>query len=71
VISKNEIKKIKKPIWLYLSEEDLNQIKDLNLTITHKKVFIDYPISRLKLKFLLESKRANILQNKYLIKIQN
>ena len=71
VISKNEIKKINKPIWLYLSEEDLNQIKDLNLTITHKKVFIDYPISRLKLKFLLEIKRTSILENKYLIKIQN
>ena len=71
VIGINEIKNIKKPIWLYLSEGDLDQIKDLNLTITHKKVFVDYPISRLKLKFLLENKRASMLKNKYLIKIQN
>jgi len=71
VIDKNEIKNIKKPIWLYVSEGDLDQIKDLNVTITHKKVFVDYPISRLKLNFLLESKRANILKNKYLLKIQN
>jgi len=71
VIDINEIKNIKKPIWLYLSEGDLDQIKDLNLTITHKKVFVDYPISRLKLKFLLENKRASMLKNKYLIKIQN
>jgi 4-amino-4-deoxy-L-arabinose transferase-like glycosyltransferase len=67
----DKIKSIETPFWLYVSEEDFSQIQDLKMNITQKKVFPNYPITKLKLKFLLASKRADIVKNYYLIKIEN
>ncbi len=71
VISKNEIVHLKKPIWLFIKENDLKELEDLNTKIITKKTFFNYPISRLKLDFLLENKRDNVLEKRHLIKIIN
>jgi 4-amino-4-deoxy-L-arabinose transferase-like glycosyltransferase len=71
ILDKSQLKNIKKPFWLYIREEDFNQLNNLNIKITEKKTFADYPITRLKLDFLLENKRINTIKNRYLIKIEN
>jgi hypothetical protein len=49
----------------------LEEIKDLNLKIAVKKSFDDYPITRLKIQFLVAKSRQEVLKKKYLIKIIN
>lgn len=71
VIHKTQITNLKKPFWLYIRQEDFNQLNDLKIKIIEKKTFANYPITRLKLNFLLENERANVIQNRYLIKIEN
>jgi 4-amino-4-deoxy-L-arabinose transferase-like glycosyltransferase len=70
VISKNEIVNFKKAIWIFVKEKDLKELKDLKVTVIAKKTFYNYPISRLKLDFLLENKRSNVLEKRHLIKIK-
>lgn len=71
IITKNEINTTKDSFWVYTNAEDLAEITKLKANITKKIDFQDYPITRLKLKFLLENKRATVLEHKYLIKIEN
>ncbi|NJM79430.1 MAG: hypothetical protein HC854_07135 [Flavobacterium sp.] len=72
VIYKTEIKNMKEPFWLYLKEEeDFNEINKENIKIVYKKVFPNYPVTKLKLNFLLENKRAEQVSHRYLIKIKN
>lgn len=71
VIHKSQITNLKKPFWLYIREEDFNQLNDLKIKIIEKKTFANYRITKLKLNFLLENERANVIQNRYLIKIEN
>jgi hypothetical protein len=56
--------------WLYIWEEDLSKLDTLQLNITTKKEFINYPITQLKLNFLLQNKRMNEIQKRYLLKIE-
>jgi 4-amino-4-deoxy-L-arabinose transferase-like glycosyltransferase len=70
-ISKENLTSIKNSFWVYISEEDLEEIKDLNLKIAVKKSFDDYPITRLKIQFLVAKSRQEVLKKKYLIKIIN
>lgn len=71
VITKEDILTFKKPIWIFIKEDDLNELGDLNLTVIAKKTFFNYPISRLKIDFLLENKRISVLEKRHLIKIKN
>ena len=68
-ISINDLDTIKSSYWLYTNQDNLLAIQK-NKTILEKKAFVDYPITRLKLKFLLESKRQENLKNYYLLKIK-
>ena len=70
-MTREKLTTIKNSFWIYISEEDFQEIKDLNLNIVAKKSFEDYPITRLKLKFLLAKSRKEVLKKKYLIKIIN
>jgi len=70
IITKEQFQEVKHPFWLYLSEEELSQVKNLELKITRKISFQDYPITQLKINFLLVSKRQNELKHKFLIKIE-
>ena len=70
-MTREKLTTIKNSFWVYISEEDFQEIKDLNLNIVAKKSFEDYPITRLKLKFLLAKSRKEVLKKKYLIKIIN
>lgn len=70
-VTREKLTTIKNSFWVYISEEDFQEIKDLNLNIVAKKSFEDYPITRLKLKFLLAKSRKEVLKKKYLIKIIN
>lgn len=70
-VTREKLTTIKNSFWIYISEEDFQEIKDLNLNIVAKKSFEDYPITRLKLKFLLAKSRKEVLKKKYLIKITN
>jgi hypothetical protein len=70
-ITKENLTSIKNSFWVYISEEDLEEIKDLNLKIAVKKSFDDYPITRLKIQFLVAKSRQEVLKKKYLIKIIN
>lgn len=71
VVNATQVKNMKKPFWLYIRAEDFAQLKDSNIKIIEKKTFSNYPITRLKLDFLLENKRASVIKNRYLIKIEN
>ena len=68
-ISINDLDTIKSSYWLYTNQDNLLAIQK-NKTILEKKAFVDYPITRLKLKFLLESKRQENLKYYYLLKIK-
>ena len=70
-MTKEKLTTIKNSFWVYISEEDLEKIKDLNLKIVVKKSFDYYPITRLKLKFLIARSRQDLLKKNYLIKIIN
>ena len=54
--------------WLYTDGANLSEIQKAK-TILETKKFADYPITRLKLDFLLESKRKENLKYYYLLKI--
>lgn len=68
-ISIKDLDTIKNSCWLYTNEDNLHTIQK-SKTILEKKAFVDYPITRLKLKFLLESKRQENLKYYYLLKIK-
>jgi len=70
-VTREKLTTIKNSFWVYISEDDFQEIKDLKLNIVAKKSFEDYPITRLKLKFLLSKSRKEVLKKKYLIKIIN
>lgn len=70
-VSALEINSVKKPFWLLINKENSIDIKNLKLNVTKKVEFVDYPITRLKLKFLLQSKRDKELHKKLLLKIEN
>lgn len=65
----SDLDTIKSPYWVYANEEDLLKIQK-SKNVIEKKSFVDYPITRLKLKFLLESKREENLNHYYLLKIK-
>jgi 4-amino-4-deoxy-L-arabinose transferase-like glycosyltransferase len=65
----SDLDTIKNSYWLYAKEEDLIKIQKRKIII-EKKSFVDYPITRLKLNFLLESKREENLDHYYLLKIK-
>lgn len=71
VLPKSQINSNKNIYWLYIWEDDLSNLKPLQGKITAKKEFVNYPITQLKLSFLLENKRATELEKRYLIKIEN
>lgn len=64
-----DIDTIRNSCWLYTSDENLATIEKSH-SILEKKKFADYPITRLKLPFLLESKRQDNLKYYYLLKIK-
>ena len=57
IISKEDLKNCNEKTWLYINEEDLNDIEASNLKIISKKAFKQYRITILKINFLLENKR--------------
>ncbi len=68
-ISIKDLDTIKNSFWLYAKKEDLPEIQKSKL-ILEKRAFVDYPITRLKLNFLLESKRKEQLKYNYLLRIK-
>ena len=71
LIKMENIKNIKGAFWIYVSEENLRMLKNKNVNITKKVAFADYPITKIKLNFLLSEKRATVISYKYLIQIIN
>jgi 4-amino-4-deoxy-L-arabinose transferase-like glycosyltransferase len=71
VINQKELQNIKTPCWIYIEDEKLENLKKLKFKIVENKEFSSYPITRLKLKFLLSDTRAKELHKKHLIKISN
>ena len=55
--------------WLYTNGDNLSEIQKTE-TILETKKFADYPITRLKLDFLLYSKRYKTITYNYLLKIK-
>ncbi len=70
VIYKEQLDTISTASWLYVDEEQKKSIEDSKFTILEDKVFYSYPITRLKLKFLLASSREKQLEKKHLLKIK-
>lgn len=64
-----DIDSIHKSCWLYTDEDNLAEIQKTKMILEVKR-FADYPITRLKLDFLLESKRTETLKYNYLLKIK-
>ncbi|MFZ4105693.1 ArnT family glycosyltransferase [Flavobacterium sp.] len=69
LITLKDIDTIQKPCWLFTKQDNLQQIES-KVQVIEKKKFENYPITRLKLPFLLEQKRAGTLEYYYLIKIK-
>ena len=68
-ISIKDLGSIHESCWLYTNGDNLSEIQKTK-TILETKKFADYPITRLKLGFLLESKRPEMLKYNYLLKIK-
>ena len=68
-LSLKDVDTIKKTCWLYTNQEHLLEIEK-KFQIIEKKKFSDYPITQLKLAFLLEKKRLGTLDYYYLIQIE-
>ena len=64
-----EIGTLKNSCWLFTKAENLNQIESI-FEVVEKKKFENYPITRLKLPFLLQQKREQTLEYYYLVKIK-
>ena len=64
-----DIDTLKNSCWLFAKEENLPAIQK-SKTVLEKKAFADYRITRLKLNFLLESKRKENLEYYYLLRIK-
>jgi hypothetical protein len=64
-----DIDTLKNSCWLFAKEENLPAIQK-SKTVLEKKAFADYRITRLKLNFLLESKRQENLEYYYLLRIK-
>jgi hypothetical protein len=60
---------IEKPYWLFIEKSKLKAIK--NYQYNKIKSFDSYPITKLKLPFLLSKTREQQLEKKYLIRIVN
>jgi len=68
-ITLTEIGTLKNSCWLFTKAENLNQIES-KFEVVEKKKFENYPITRLKLPFLLHQKREQTLEYYYLVKIK-
>lgn len=68
-IALTEIGALKNSCWLFTKAENLNKI-ETKFEVIEKKKFENYPITRLKLPFLLQQKREQTLEYYYLIKIK-
>ena len=68
-IALKDIDTIQKSCWLYTNGDNLSEIQKTK-TILETKKFADYPITRLKLDFLLYSKRYKTITYNYLLKIK-
>jgi hypothetical protein len=64
-----DIGSIKNTCWLFTKEANLKQIAS-KVEVVEKKKFENYPITRLKLPFLLQQKREQTLEYYYLVKIK-
>jgi 4-amino-4-deoxy-L-arabinose transferase-like glycosyltransferase len=64
-----DINSIHESCWLYTNGDNLSEIQKTK-TILETKKFADYPITRLKLDFLLYSKRYKTITYNYLLKIK-
>lgn len=69
-IALTEIGTLKNSCWLFTKAENLNQIES-KFEVVEKKKFENYPITRLKLPFLLQQKREQTLEYYYLVKIKS
>jgi 4-amino-4-deoxy-L-arabinose transferase-like glycosyltransferase len=69
LITLKDIDTIQKSCWLFYKQENLLQIES-KVQVIEKKKFENYPITRLKLPFLLQQKRSGTLEYYYLIKIK-
>jgi hypothetical protein len=65
----NDIDSIHGACWFYTNGANLSEIQKTK-TILETKKFADYPITRLKLDFLLYSKRYKTITYNYLLKIK-
>lgn len=65
----DEIDTVNQSSWFYINEERLQLVKQ-KYEIVKKIKFSDYPITRLKLSFLLEAKRPETLNYYYLIQLK-
>jgi hypothetical protein len=68
-ISIDAIVTVNQSSWFYINEERLQLVKQ-KYDIVKKIKFSDYPITRLKLSFLLEEKRPETLNYYYLIQVK-
>lgn len=68
-ISINAVESVNQSSWFYINEEKL-QMLEQKYRIEKKIKFSDYPITRLKLSFLLEHKRPKSLKYFYLIQLK-
>ena len=69
VIHTTDLDTIKNTFWIYCKEDKIATLPK-NFKILEQKKFEDYPITQLKLPFLLQEKRATMLQYKYLLQLK-
>jgi 4-amino-4-deoxy-L-arabinose transferase-like glycosyltransferase len=70
-ISKFDALEDLKDPWIYLSEEELLQLRDLGLDWDQQYVVDDFKITRLQAKFLNPATRKKVIKHKYLIHLVN
>jgi 4-amino-4-deoxy-L-arabinose transferase-like glycosyltransferase len=70
-VTTEDLPALENTYWLFISADDLQKIKDLNLKIVTVKSFDDFEVSMLNIQFLVAKTRSEVVKKKYLIKIVN
>lgn len=68
-ITWEELKHIKQPVWLVMESGDLNELHNKNFTIKEQFDVDTFHVTRISLKFLRKSTRANVLGKTYLVEV--
>jgi 4-amino-4-deoxy-L-arabinose transferase-like glycosyltransferase len=62
-----DVENLKHGVWIYVDEAGYDELKGLNIPIKQIAEFADFPVTQLKIPFMLKSTRASTVSKVYII----